>query len=163
MVGSLVRRLGARGQTEDELQGLFTHLLEVLPRFRAEGPAALTTWVHTVAQRWLLMQRRRSEPTLVALEGGLEVADAAQPADVAVQGRQLSQLLESALSRLPDEQRRAFVLTAIHLRTLESVAEAESVPVGTIKSRLHRARVALVLALGPALDRPSPTGASRAG
>jgi DNA-directed RNA polymerase specialized sigma24 family protein len=45
-----------------------------------------------------------------------------------------------------------FVLTQVHGQPLEAVAEVEGVPVGTLKSRLHRARAALAIALQPVLQ-----------
>jgi len=155
-VGSLVRRLGERKDVEDQLHEVFAHLLTVLPRFDPQGPAQLSTWVFTVTHRWLLMQKRRAAPVLVALEGGL-VASGADAAEYTL-GRQLNALLELELQRLPAEQRRVFVLTQLHQQSLEAVAEVEGVPLGTIKSRLHRARAELVLRLGPALDRPQKGG-----
>lgn len=59
----------------------------------------------------------------------------------------------TALSRLPDAQRRAFVLLQLEGLSLEVVSDLEGVPVGTVKSRLHRARVALMVDLGPLLER----------
>lgn len=162
LVASLVRRLGSRGDAEDQLHDVFLHLLEALPRFDPEGPAQLSTWVFTVTQRWLLMQRRRAAPKLVALEGGLSVPSADRDPAEGVQGRQLLTMLEAELSRLPDEQRRAFVLTQLHAQPLQAVADAEGVPLATLKTRLHRARAQLVLRLGPALGRLTAPGGSHA-
>lgn len=161
-VASLVRRLGDRRDVQDQLHDVFMHLLDVLPRFDPRGPAQLSTWVFTVAHRWLLMQRRKPTPTLVPLEGGLSKPSASADAADYVAGRELQALLEAELTRLPDEQRRAFVLTQLHHQPLEEVAQAEGVPLGTIKSRLHRARAQLVARLGPALDRtPAQPGGGR--
>ncbi len=164
LVASLVRRLGSKGDAEDQLHDVFLHLLEVLPRFDPHGSARLSTWVFTVTQRWLLMQRRKSAPTLVALDGGLVsnvsthdgVSGPSPTATDYVQGRQLLALLERELDRLPEEQRRAFVLTQLHAQPLQAVADAEGVPLATLKTRLHRARAQLVLRLGPLLDRVAP-------
>lgn len=153
LVASLIRRLGDRRDAEDQLHDVFVHLLEVLPRFDPDGPAQLSTWVFTVTQRWLLMQRRKPVPALVALEGGLSVPSPHRDADDYVQGRQVLALLEAELQRLPDEQRRAFVLTQLHAQPLQAVADAEGVPLATLKTRLHRARAQLVLTLGPLLER----------
>ena len=162
LVASLVRRLGTRGEAEDELQDIFVHLLEVLPRFDPDGPAQLSTWVFTVTQRWLLMRRRKAAPALVALEGGLSVPATQRDLTDQVQARQLMTLLEAELARLPEEQRRAFVLTQLHAQPLQDVADAEGVPLATLKTRLHRARAQLVLRLGPALGRITPTGGTHA-
>ncbi|MGV3625010.1 MAG: RNA polymerase sigma factor [Archangium sp.] len=159
-VAALVRRLGERRDIEDQLQEIFTHLLEVLPRFDPHGPAQVSTWVFTVTHRWLLMQRRKATLTLVPIDGGLSKPASDPDATEHVANRELQALLETELAKLPDELRRIFVLTQLHHQPLEAVAQAEGVPVGTVKSRLHRARAQLVLRLGPALDR-APTGGGR--
>jgi RNA polymerase sigma-70 factor (ECF subfamily) len=160
-VASLVRRLGSTGQREDELHEIFAHLLQALPRFKTEGPAKVTTWAFTVAHRFLLMKRRKVNPALVALEGGLTVPDPTAGPEESAHSHQLVGRLEAALAHLSPEQRRAFVLTQLHHQSLEAVAEVEGVPVGTIKSRVHRAKAELVVLMGDALDRAP--GGSRGG
>lgn len=160
-VGALVYRLGRRSDPEDQLHEIFAHLLEVLPRFDPAGPAQLTTWVFTVTHRWLLMQQRKAKLTLVPLEGGLSQPAPGPDAAQQVEGRQLEALLEAELQRLPDEQRRTFVLTQLHHQPLEEVALAEGVAVGTVKSRLHRARAQLIIRMGAALDRVPQKGGGR--
>lgn len=152
LLASLVRRLGERRESADQLQALFAHLLAVLPRFDPSGAATFSTWTYTVAQRWLLKSKRGSVVTLVPLDGGLSTTQL--DPEATARGTQLGARLELALTKLPDDQRRAFVLTQLHGQPLEAVAEAEQVPLGTIKSRLHRARAALVLLLGDFLDEP---------
>jgi RNA polymerase sigma-70 factor, ECF subfamily len=148
----LIFRFGTRGAEEDELQELFAHLLEVLPRFRPGGAASFGTWAHTVAHRWLLMERRRRHLVSVPLEAADGVADARLDVHKGYEGKEAHRALEAALARLPEAQRRCFVLSQLHEQPLEAVAEAEDVPLGTVKSRLHRARAELVLALGDLLD-----------
>lgn len=150
---ALVRRLGS-GDADDQLQELFLTLLQALPRFVPAGPARLTTWVFAVAHKQLLAKRRRPQLTLLPIEEGASVADAAPALDVILSNKRLGILLEEALAQLSEAHRRVFVLTQLHQQPMESVAEVEGVPLGTIKSRLHRARAELVLLLGPALDVP---------
>jgi RNA polymerase sigma-70 factor (ECF subfamily) len=150
LLASLVRRLGDRREAADQLQALFAHLLSVLPRFEPDGPASFSTWTYTVAHRWLLKARQGRQLTLFPLDGGLS-SPQLDP-EAAAQGAQLSARLEAALTELPAEQRRVFVLAQLHGHALEAVAAAEQVPLGTVKSRLHRARAALVLRLGAFLD-----------
>lgn len=159
LLAALVRRLGLPGSREDQLQGLFAHVLEVLPKFEPSGPAKLTTWLHTVATRWLLMERRKHAPPTVGLDDE-EAAGVPSPtpgAEELVEGRSLEAALERALEHLPGPQRRAFVLLQLEQQSLAFVADLEGVPVGTLKSRLHRARAALALELGALLDRPGGT------
>jgi len=157
LVGSLVAKLGARREAEDQLQELFAHLLSVLPRFDPDGPAQLTTWAFTVTQRWLLMQKRRAAPTLVSIDGGLHLPSTQPGAQELVEGQQLAALLRTELARLPEDQRRVFELTQLAGQPIAELAALEGVPVATLKTRLHRARAQLVTRLGPLLDR-APEG-----
>jgi RNA polymerase sigma-70 factor (ECF subfamily) len=162
VVASLVRRLGERSQADDLLHDVFAHLLEVLPKFDPNGPAQLTSWAFTVAQRWLLMQRRKRPLQLVPLDGALGVADESVDALQTVAENELALLLDVELRALPEEQKRAFTLTQLRGMSLEEAARAEGVPLPTLKTRLHRARATLVLRLGPALDRPAARGGAHA-
>lgn len=153
-LAALVRRLGLATETDDQLQMLFMHVLEVLPKFRIDGSAQLTTWLHTVATRWLLMQRRKHDPATVPLDDDeVSLPSVAPDGPRQVEARTLEAALDHALARLPEAQRRAFVLLQLEQLSLEVVSDLEGVPMGTLKSRLHRARVALMLELGPLLDR----------
>lgn len=154
---ALVRRLGLPGQRDDQLQGVMAHVLSVLPKYAPGGAAQFTTWATTVASRWLLMEARTRQPALVDVDEVELPAPQLDPSKL-VEARQLSSLLEEALSLLPPPQRRAFVLANVEGLTLPEVAECEGVPVGTIKSRLARARMALVAALGPRLGRVDAGG-----
>lgn len=151
-LAALVRRLGLPGEREDQLQGVLTHLLSVLERFEPAGPARFSTWMTTVATRWLLMQVRAKQPDFVDVDG-LELPSP-RPLDPSrlAEAKELGAMLEAALEGLPAAQRRAFVLASVEGLSLPEVAACEGVPVGTIKSRLARARMALVLTLGPRLD-----------
>jgi len=157
---ALVRRMGARHESEDQLQELFVTLLQALPRFSPDGPATLATWVFAVGHRFLLAQRRKRKLELVPLEESpaTQLADRAPGGEALVERRQLRERLEAAILKLPEEQRRVFLLAQVHEQPLERIAEAEELPLGTVKSRLHRARAALVLLLGDALEAPDKGG-----
>jgi len=74
---ALVRRLGQRGEQDDQLQELLFTLLRALPRFSLEGPATLSTWTFAVAHRFLLAQRRKRRLELVPLDDATDVSDPA--------------------------------------------------------------------------------------
>src|SRR5436305_15283931 len=86
---ALVRRTSVRGEADDLTQELLGKLLAALPRFDPAGPAKLSTWVYTIAQRWLIDVNRRRHLSVAPLEDGLGVADSAQRADKQLAGRQL--------------------------------------------------------------------------
>jgi RNA polymerase sigma-70 factor (ECF subfamily) len=157
-VRALLRRLHFGNETEDEVQEVYAKLLDVLPRFRLDGPARPQTWVYAVVHRWVLERQRKRRLYLVPLDKSLDVADPAPGPDERASTRQRQRLFEEALSRLSEEHRRVIVFTQLHQQPLDEFAEVEGIPLGTVKSRLHRARAELAAALGPALDPPQEGG-----
>lgn len=148
---ALVRRWGSPMDPEDQLQGLFVKLLQVLPQFRLDGRTQLSTWVFTVAHRTLLEQRRRPQLAVVPLEHAEDLADERCPQQ-ALEQAELRRKEDQAIAEPPDEQRRVLVLAQIHHQPLEAIANVERIPVGTVKSRLHRARARLVSTLAGVLE-----------
>lgn len=150
----LVTRLGPRERDpEDQMQDLYEKILAALPRFRIAGPARLGTWIHAVAHHWLISQRRKPALRAVPLEEeAMAVVDARPLPDRAFEASQLRAALDEAIHRLPEAQRRVYVLAQLHEQPLEEIAAVEGVPIGTVKSRLHRAKAELVVLLGEALD-----------
>ncbi len=135
-VWTLCRRLSP--QPEDAYQQTWEKVHRSLPKFDP-SKGSMRTWVLTVAHRTLVDQHRRR--TARREEISLpEIADTGPAADVQLIRLQRSQLLERALKRLPEAQRRVVVLHHVHDQALADIAEREGVALGTIKSRLHRAR-----------------------
>jgi RNA polymerase sigma-70 factor (ECF subfamily) len=158
----LVGRLGDRQDVEDQMQDLYAKVLVSLPRYRPGGRASLGTWIFSLAHNWLVSRRRRPGLRLVPLEFDADVPDERPGADDALESAQLQQRLDHAIGQLSEPLRRAFVLSQIHQQSMEAIAEVEKVPVGTVKSRLHRARAELTLLLGDALDEKGETRAAAA-
>src|SRR5262249_57618891 len=114
------------------VQELLAKLLAVLPRFDPGGAAMLTTWVFTVAHRWLLDQRKRRHLTLVPMEHAAAIADPRPGADRLIEERQLTEALEAAIARLPDEQRRVFFLGQGYQQPPRGASPIASVPPPTL-------------------------------
>lgn len=148
---SLVRRSRPQDDAEEITQQLLEHVLVALPQFRVGGSAKLTTWVLTVAQRFLIDLHRKRHLTLVPLEEAAAVRDETADPLAHVVRLQLQDSLESAIATLPEDQRRLFVLVHIHGQTLEDAARVEMLPLGTVKSRLFRAKATLAALLRPRL------------
>lgn len=151
-IRALARKLADPQDVEDRVQELLTHLLEVLPQFDPRGPARPSTWVYTVAWRALLMQRRKRKLTVVPLEEASAVPDHRPTIDGELERAELHGRLQAAVNELSEPQRHIFVLAQLCEVPLQEIADAEGLPLGTVKSRLHRARAELVLKLGPLLD-----------
>ena len=144
----LWRMLGpaaSRPLVEDLFQETFLGVFRALPRFSAQGPARLSTWILAIATRVGLYRRRglrRESP-------GQPSAD---PGDGGAQARGIEEqamvpALVRALAELSPEHRAIFVLRAFHELDYEEIARALEIEVGTVRSRLHRARETLRRAL----------------
>ena len=136
---AVASRVVGREEAHDVVQEAFVAALRALGSFRNE--ARFTTWIHRIVLNCCYGQLRRGG------RGGLELpADAEDgrpgPADAA-ERRDLRAALERALSRIRPEFRETFVLVEFGDLDHAQVAEVLGVPVGTVKSRMSRAREAL--------------------
>jgi RNA polymerase sigma-70 factor, ECF subfamily len=135
------RMLGGPEDARDATQDAFLSCFRHLPTFR--GESAFSTWLHRIAVNACIDLVRRRKPA-ASLEGDLVVppstgdhADrAAAAADV-----------QRALLQVPQEFRIVLVLHELQDLPLDEIADALEIPLGTVKSRLHRGRVALGRAL----------------
>ena len=141
-VWRLCRYLGDDRDADDLAQETYERAVGSLHRYRAEGPAR--AWLLTVARRVCVdhtrraVRRRRRDAAVMdeALAGGtssLVVADGAERV-----------ALDSVLSQLGDDRREAFVLTQILGLHYDETAEVLGCPVGTVRSRVARARLDLM-------------------
>lgn len=145
------RMLGRREDADDAVQDTFVTCLRKLSSFR--GASTFTTWLHRVTLNVCydaLRKRGRERPE----EEAPERAAPDDPASEAVAAVDVHQ----ALQRVAEDFRAVLVLHDIQGRPYEEIAEAIGVPVGTVKSRLHRARLALAEALG--VEQRPPRAAS---
>ncbi len=154
----LVRRLAPGLDVEAVTQGLFEHVLRALPKFEPTGAASLTTWVFSLAHHFVIDELRRKRLTVVPLDSAERLpGDERTSPEHAFSRTEAREALERAIARLPDDQRRVLVLVHLHEQSLEAAAQVEGVPVGTVKSRLFRAKARLAAELGP---RFAPVGAT---
>jgi RNA polymerase sigma-70 factor (ECF subfamily) len=144
----LSRMLQARGlaaQVEDLAQETFVRVHRALPEFGRDGRRRLGGWVLTIAARLAIDELRRRAPEPL----GGELAQLPGPArtDEPAERRALRAAIERAVERLSPEHRAAFLLREVHGLDYEAIAEALGIDLGTVKSRLGRARAALRQAL----------------
>ena len=149
-VWRLARRLtGSDDEALDASQEIFMRVWRGLPGFR--GHAKLSTWVFQIAWNYLrLHHRRRSRLVLVddpPCNDGPAIIDtvvdqAADPERQAA-GRQLVERVERELARLPEHYRVALWLRDGEGLSYNEIAHALEIPVGTVRSRIARARAAL--------------------
>lgn len=128
----------AKHRVPDLVQETFVRVLRALPEFDPAGPASLQTWMLTIATRLALNELRR-EP-MVAL-GSDPIA--IERTDAPIERARLAAAIERAMARLSDEHRAVIVLREYHELSYEELADALAIDVGTVKSRLARARATL--------------------
>jgi RNA polymerase sigma-70 factor (ECF subfamily) len=146
-VWRLCAALVDRGSADDLTQETYLRALGSLARF--EGRSTVRTWLLSIARRTCadaLRARRRRRLTLVRDDADLEaMAAVAAPDDADRIGQRAA--VDDLLARLDPDRREAFVLTQLSGLSYAEAAEVAGCPVGTIRSRVARARADLVAAL----------------
>jgi RNA polymerase sigma-70 factor (ECF subfamily) len=133
---------GSREDAEDLTQETFLEAERSAKTF--QGECGLRTWLHRIAYRRYVRWRSRHKITTPIRDAELAFSPSS---DFRLD-------LDRALLDLTDDQRAAFVLAEIEGLDLSEVAAALGAPVGTIKSRLFRAKAALRIALSEENDAP---------
>ena len=133
---------------EDLTQDTFLRVFAGLGDFDSSGPARLSTWILTIATNLALNELRRQRRSPIA-SAAVEAPDAPgdQRADAATERRALGAILTRELARLSPEHRIVFLLREYHELSYEEIAQALAIELGTVQSRLSRARAALRRAL----------------
>ena len=128
----------ARHRVEDLTQETFVRVLRALPTFDPRGSASLQTWMLTIATRLALNEMRRPEAKELVRE-----PVAVERSDAATERARLGAAIAAGVAALPDPQRAVFVLREYHELEYGDIAVALEIDLGTVKSRLNRARSAL--------------------
>jgi RNA polymerase sigma-70 factor (ECF subfamily) len=144
---------------KDVMQDTLLAAARGLREFR--GGAALTTWLFTVARSFCIKKRRRrvGAPDAVVSLGSADtegIAASGTSPDEAAEGRELGKALDAAIAALDPTYREVLVLRDVEGLTAPEVASVLGVGVDAVKSRLHRARVAVRDRLAPLLASPEP-------
>ncbi|MDJ0769054.1 MAG: sigma-70 family RNA polymerase sigma factor [Ilumatobacter sp.] len=146
---AMCRYLGDPDNAEDLAQEAYERAFASLHRFRANGPAK--HWLLTITRRTCAdAARRRARRRRTAQR----VASLAQPSLEDPPPSVDSIELDDLVHILDDDRRAAFVLTQINGLHYDEAAELLGIPIGTIRSRVSRAREQLVAALAEAEPRP---------
>lgn len=159
IVSLVMRYVRDPDQALDITQEAFLKAYRALPRFR--GDAAFYTWMYRIAvntaKNYLASQRRRpmeveldlQDPEQFDLQAKLKETDT--PEGVAL-SRELHVTVERAIAALPDDLRMAIVLREFDGMSYEEIAQTMECPVGTVRSRIFRARDAISKKIGALLD-----------
>jgi len=149
-----LRMLGNRAEAEDVAQEVFIQVFKTIDTFREESK--LSTWLYRVAvnlckNRIKYLARRQDrnkdqlDETTEAAASSAVAAPGGPPKrpDRAVEGAQLEVVLQEAIATLDEDHRVLVVLRDIEDLSIEEICVITGLPDGTVKSRLHRARLAL--------------------
>ncbi len=162
-----LRMTGSEADAQEVLQEAFLNAYQKLPLFR--GEAQFSSWLYRIAANSALMRlrrKRRAPDTLAeqplelagprfSAEGYLEPAsssDWSQRADEKMMSGELGAAINKAVADLPDDYRTVFLLKDVDGLSNEEIANALDLTVPAVKSRLHRARLALREKLGEFFD-----------
>jgi RNA polymerase sigma-70 factor (ECF subfamily) len=137
-VNSLARWLLGRDDVDDVLQDVFIRVWQKLDTFR--GNSAFSTWLHRLATN-VILRRREKLGTDEKRNSGSELELADKPATGSDSGLKLD--IETAVDRLPPRARQVFVLHDMEGFKHEEIAAELEISVGTSRSQLHHARMAL--------------------
>lgn len=156
----LSRMIRDPGDVEDVAQEAFIKAYRALPQFR--GDSAFYTWLYRIAintaRNWQAAAARRpSVPNVIETEDGEtfsqidNLTDISTPESLAA-SKQIVQTVNAAIDALPEELRTAIVLREVEGLSYEDIAQTMGCPIGTVRSRIFRAREAIATQLRPVLD-----------
>jgi RNA polymerase sigma-70 factor (ECF subfamily) len=156
----LSRLIRDQAEVEDVAQEAFIKAYRALPNFR--GDSAFYTWLYRIAintaKNHLVSQGRRAPTTTEAdieeaetFDDGEHLRDLNTP-DSMLLSKQVGEAVNRAIDQLPEDLRTAIVLREIEGLSYEEIAESMNCPIGTVRSRIFRAREAIAQELKPVLD-----------
>ncbi|MCS6763072.1 MAG: RNA polymerase sigma factor RpoE [Candidatus Protistobacter heckmanni] len=146
-------------EVDDIAQDAFIKAYRALPQFR--GESAFYTWLYRIAvntaKNHLANQGRRAEsPGDIVVEEAETFANSENLRDIntpesVLQGKQVAETVNKAMQALPEELRAAIFLREIDGLSYEEIAEVMNCPIGTVRSRIFRARESIAEKLRPLL------------
>lgn len=149
-VFAVISRLLGRGQralVEELSQETFLRAFAAFPRFDPEREGKASTWLLSIATRLAIDHlRRHATWREQATEQPPELVSAATALS-AVEAGELQRAFEAALAALPAEYRAVFILRTYHGHSYDEIARSLEIEVGTVKSRLSRAKQRIAAAI----------------
>ncbi|MDP3036391.1 MAG: RNA polymerase sigma factor RpoE, partial [Rhodocyclaceae bacterium] len=150
-------------EAEDVTQEAFIKAYRALPGFR--GESAFYTWLYRIgvnaAKNWLVARgRRMSTVSEIADDEATDINDGGLLRDDAtpeqlLMSKQIGETVNAAMDALPEDLRTAIALREIEGMSYEEIAQVMDCPIGTVRSRIFRARDAIAARLRPLLDTES--------
>ena len=147
-------------EVNDVVQESFIKAYRALPNFR--GDSAFYTWLYRIsintAKNFLANNNKRPIMASEITNGDGEVMDVVEQVadnltpEAELMNKQILQTVESAVAKLPEDLRRAITLREMDGLSYEEIAEVMQCPIGTVRSRIFRAREVIAADLRPLLD-----------
>jgi RNA polymerase sigma-70 factor (ECF subfamily) len=155
------RMIGDRERAEDLVQEAFVRVHRHLHRF--DQTRKFSTWIYTIASNLAKNElRNRSRSPLVFHESAraehdndarpMEFEDSSTRPDDMFHNRHLQELVQRTVAQLTEHHRTVFVLRELEGKSYEEIAEVTNTNLGTVKSRLNRARSSFAEMIAPYLD-----------
>jgi RNA polymerase sigma-70 factor (ECF subfamily) len=147
----IYRMVRDRALAEDLAQDAFVKVLNALDSYRAEYK--LSSWIFKIANNVAIDQLRRRELDTLSLDGSpdaltqdaieataLQATDRKESPLAELEAKELGAAIEQAIAKLRPEYRACIMLRHVEGRSYEEIAEALDLPLGTVKTYIHRAR-----------------------
>jgi len=161
LLNFVYRMIGDRERAEDLVQEAFIRVHRHLHRF--DQTKKFSTWIYTIASNLAKNElRNRSRSPLVLYQSirqrgeedtrPLQFEDTSSRPDDMYLNRHLKELVDTSVARLSHHHREVFVLRELEGKSYEEIAEIMHCNLGTVKSRLNRARHSFAEIIGPFLD-----------
>ena len=162
LLNFIFRTIGDRERAEDLVQEVFIRVYRHIHRF--DRSKKFSTWVYTIASNLAKNELRNRSPNPLVLfqtmkgtareedDRPLQFEDTTARPDDLYRKRHLRELVEETVAQLPEHHRQVFVLRELEGKSYEEIAEITDCNLGTVKSRLNRARNAFASMIEPWLD-----------
>jgi RNA polymerase sigma-70 factor, ECF subfamily len=150
----IYRFLGDYDEATETAQEVFLSAYKSIQQFR--GDATFSTWLYRIAFNHASTRRKSLNSKLqrqVALEDDAVLVDCGADPETSAERKEIQQCVQQALNSLDGDDAQIILLRDLQDVSYEDIAQTLDVPVGTVKSRLHRARQALRISLAPYFTR----------
>lgn len=156
----IYRMVRDRAMAEDLAQETFVKVLNALDTYRPEFK--FSSWIFKIANNAAIDHLRRQRVEMLSIEGRPDAGSAREQHETAIQlpdkgasphqeveARELGSAIEQAIGKLRPEYRNCIILRHIENLPYEEIAQILDLPLGTVKTYIHRARAELKAMLGP--------------
>src|SRR3981081_2581726 len=161
LLNFIYRTIGDREKAEDLVQEVFIRVYRHLHRF--DRSKKFSTWVYTIASNLAKNElRNRARNPLVLFpavqknfeddDRPLQFEDTTSRPDDMYRKRHLREIVEESVAKLPEHHRTVFILRELEGKSYEEIAEITDCNLGTVKSRLNRARNSFAEIIAPYVD-----------